>query len=523
MSGFVHSEKVDLFISYSHVDDVPFDGDEAGWVTRLVRNIEKLLAMKLGRREFFDLWMDGRLTGNEPVTELIEGKIRDAAVFVLVLSPGYLASIWCARELEAFRAEVCLRLGELSRVFVVEFGEVERPAELSQPRGYRFWQKDSITDDVAQLGFPKLLPGDEAQYYKLITELASDLDRELRSQRKAIAQSPTSSLASSPTPSPAPSPTPSPTPSPSPAKMQVLSHDAGPTVYLADVTEDLEDLRDGVKNYLNQAGYAILPRSNYPNDLEGYTTALDADLAHAALFVQLLSELPGRKIGDDGLRQVALRLDRATRRDPAIPILQWRSRDLALQRVANEAHLKILKGEAAPGQDLEVMEVDIEEFKAAVKARLAKLLAPPPPPPPRPPDRDYFLFISADALDDGLSTELARCIDSGWSWVGYFPPRRDGDPEQARAYLEQNMKDCDGLVVVYGAAGPDWVTAQLQKARQIAAIRDRGPLKVAVYEGPPEENKNKPIGKLPRMVRVNCRHGLDQVELGRFIESLREA
>jgi len=497
MFGFVNPEKTDVFISYSHVDDVAFDGDEAGWVTRLVRNVEKLLAMKLGRREFFDLWMDGRLTGNEPVTELIEGKIRDAAVFVLVLSPAYLASIWCARELDAFRAEVCGRLADDSRVFVVEFGEVGRPPELSRPRGYRFWRKDSLTDDVAQLGFPRLLPGDEQQYYKLITELASDLERELRRQQRAV--------------------------TPTPAKeVDVLGRGATPTVYLADVTDDLEDMRDAVKSYLNQAGYTILPRANYPNDLDGYTAALDADLARAILFVQLLSELPGRKFGDDGLRQVALLLDRAARCGPPIPILQWRSRDLAWARVTNEAHRKILNGEAVAGRDLEVMEVDIEEFKAALKARITKLTAPPLPPTPRPPNRDYFLFIDADAPDDGLSTELVRFIDAGWSWVGYFPPRCDGDPEQVRAYLEQNLKDCDGLVVVYGAARPDWVTAQLLKARQIAAVRDRGPLKVAVYEGPPEDNKNKPIAKLPRMVRVNCRHGLDQVELGRFIESLRE-
>jgi len=495
MSGFVNPDKTDIFISYSHVDDAAFDGDLAGWVTRLVRNVEKLLAMKLGRREFFDLWMDGRLTGNEPVTELIEGKIKGAAVFVLVLSPGYLASIWCARELEAFRAEVCRRLADDSRVFVVEFGEVERPPELSRPRGYRFWQKDSLTDDVAQIGFPKLLAGDEAQYYKLITELASDLERELRRQKQA-----------------APHP-----------EVVASGPPATATVYLADVTEDLEDVRDGVKSYLNQAGYMILPQANYPDDPDGYTAALDADLARATLFVQLLSELPGRKVRDDGPRKVALCFDRAARRNPPIPILQWRSRDLDWRRVTNEAHRKILKGEVVAGRELEVMEADIEEFKAAVKARITKLTAPPPPPPPRPPNRDYFLFIDADAPDDGLSTELVRFIDAGWSWVGYFPPRCDGDPEQVRAYLEQNLKDCDGLMVIFGAAGPDWVTAQLQKARQIAAVRDRGPLKVAVYEGPPDENKNKPIAKLPRMVKLDCRRGLNNVELGRFIESLRES
>jgi TIR domain len=517
MPGYVHAEKIDIFISYSHVDDQIFDGEEAGWVTRLVRNVEKLLAMRLGRREFFDLWMDGRLTGNEPVNDLIEGKIHDTAAFLLVLSPGYLGSIWCALELATFRAEVARRMGEESRVFVVEFGEIARPAELSQPRGYRFWQKDSLTSDLTQLGFPKLLPEHEPAYYRLVTELASDLERELRRQKAQVQ-------------SPAPlSPTPTPTPalsllvSPSTPIVTEPPPSAAATIYLADVPEDIEDMRDGVKSYLQQAGYEILPRALYPEATDAYTAAVDGDLARSLLFVQLLSELPGRKIGEDGPRKAAFLLDRAARRNPPLPILQWRSRDLDWRRVTNEAHRKVLKGEAVNGRDLEVMEVDIEEFKAAVKARVDKLAAPPPPPSARAPDRDYFLFINADTADDGLSAELVRLIDESWSWIGYFPPRRDGDPEQVRSYLEQNLKDCDGLMVIFGAAGPDWVTAQLQKARQIAAVRDRGVLRVAVCEGPPEDNKNKPIGKLPRMIRIDCRHGLDRAGLGRFIESLREA
>jgi hypothetical protein len=512
MPGFVDSQKIDIFISYSHVDDSAFDGDDAGWVTRLVRNVEKLLAMKLGRREFFDLWMDGRLTGNEPVNELIEGRIRDAAVFVLVLSPGYLGSIWCARELATFRAEVGRKLGDEARVFVIEFTEIARPDELSRPRGYRFWQKDSLTGEVAQLAFPKLVPGDEAAYYRLVTELASDIERELRRLKAGAA----------PAPALAPTPTPSPT-SPPPGPAPEAAPPAAATVYLADVSEDLEDVRDGVKSYLDQAGYAILPRSIYPADPESYAAAVDADMARSTAFVQLLSELPGRKVRDDGPRKAAFLLERAALLQPPIPVLQWRSRDLDWRRVSNDLHRKVLEGSAVPGRDLEVMEVDIEEFKSAVKSRIEAMIAPPPAAAPRVPDRDYFLFINADVPDDGLSAELARLIDESWSWIGYFPPWWDGDPEQVRSYLEQNLRECDGLVVIFGAAGPDWVTAQLQKARQMAAVRQRGALKVAVCDAPPEDNKAKPIAKLPRMVRLDCRHGFDRAGLGRFIESLREA
>jgi hypothetical protein len=283
------------------------------------------------------------------------------------------------------------------------------------------------------------------------------------------------------------------------------------------VTDDLEDLRDGVKSYLIQAGYCVLPRTVYPPDLDGYSKALDADLAGSTLFVQLLSELPGRKFAEDGPRRAALLLEHAARRSPPIPILQWRSHDLDWSRVTNETHLRVLKGEAFEAPDLEVMEVGLEEFKGLVKRRLVEIATPKEA---RPRQGDRFVFINADTPDDPLSEEITHALER-WPWIGYGLPLRDGDPAEIRADLEQNLMDCDAMMVIFGAAQPIWARSQLQMARKLAAVRDKGPLPIAVYEGPPPETKAKLNYRLPRMEVLNCRAGLDGAELRRFIDSLQ--
>ena len=48
-----------------------------------------------------------------------------------------------------------------------------------------------------------------------------------------------------------------------------------------------------------------------------------------------------------------------------------------------------------------------------------------------------------------------------------------------------------------------------------------GEIAVAIYEGPPPETKDKLNFRLPRMAVLNCRSGLVESELDRFIKSLQ--
>ena len=100
--------------------------DRPGWVTTLVLGLEECLARKLGRVDSYDLWRDAKLAGHVELTPEILGRVRDAAVLLLVLSPAYLASEWCRRELAAFHEEIRRRKAARGRVFVVEFDRSTR-------------------------------------------------------------------------------------------------------------------------------------------------------------------------------------------------------------------------------------------------------------------------------------------------------------------------------------------------------------------------------------------------------------
>ena len=103
MSAFVPGYQHDIFVSYAHVDDLTFPGIEAaGWVATLIAGLNVKLSQNLGRSNLFSLWKDEQLSPNKPLTPEILNALKQSATLVIILSPGYMASPWCQREMQTF-------------------------------------------------------------------------------------------------------------------------------------------------------------------------------------------------------------------------------------------------------------------------------------------------------------------------------------------------------------------------------------------------------------------------------------
>src|SRR5262245_27129670 len=116
--GLVSGYNNDVFISYSHIDNQPFGDPGGGWVDIFHEHLQNFVNVHVGRRT--NVWRDRRLTGAEILSDEIEQQLRSSAVLVSVISPGYLQSEWCNRELVGFTKAAQergnLRVGNLQRV-----------------------------------------------------------------------------------------------------------------------------------------------------------------------------------------------------------------------------------------------------------------------------------------------------------------------------------------------------------------------------------------------------------------------
>lgn len=179
--GYVPGFTNDVFISYAHIDDQAVTGD--GWVTdfhrRLIIEVEEALGEKV------QVWRDQRITGATDFTKDLDKQVRGSAILLAILSPSYMNSRWCDWELTGFAGS--RRTGDLwidtkCRALKV----FKRPADvgrlrvLAETEGVSFFTVDSAKNDV-----PHELEASSDLYKHRLAELAHDIGFVLRAMRKS--------------------------------------------------------------------------------------------------------------------------------------------------------------------------------------------------------------------------------------------------------------------------------------------------------------------------------------------------
>jgi hypothetical protein len=479
----------DVFVSYALVDDQPFDtgrsDQSAGWVATLVQHLEKFLAQEIGRREAFTVWKDtSHLRGNDALTEEIETVLKNTAVFIAIISQGYLASAWCQDEARLFTRHFAADLA--GRVFVVERARLDGPAVVPQGltgrRNYRLWYVD---EKEQPRSFAKPMPQEqEMQYFRRVEDLARDIRKKLEAMEGGprVPQSMFRPLTGN-------------------GANGGAAHDVA---FLAEGTDDLEHQRLEVRRYLEQQGVLVLPEADMPLGRTHFEPALDIALARSRVFVQLLGPIPGRRPPDVPEGYGWLQLDRARQR--GMRILQWRSPELNLTHIDWTPHRELLELET-------VQATSLESFKSAVAAALA--------PPPKPPssramaDRP-FVFINTEPRHDDIAAKICAAIGTR---VVLAQPLRTGPAEVVRMDFEQNLIDCDAMVIVY-ADNAGWARAQLRAFVKQTPQRERPVRSIPVIDVPPEPKPELGF-QMTEIVLIDGRSGIGPETLDRLSAALQ--
>lgn len=481
--AFVPGFKHDVFVSYAHADDGP-EPAGPGWVAQFVTFLKASLRSRLGGADDLDVFLDAtHLQANYALGELLAAA-RGSAVFVAVASRSYAEREWTRRELEAFVGAA----GDARRLFSVEVlpldGGQDYPPPLQGRKRMEFWYRD---EPRSRTPMPLSPTHDAAKFTNRVGDLAEQIRGELKTLRAALASAKDVGA----------------TAERSSAGLGVAPAETR-TVLLAQVTEDLAEEREDVRRHLEQFGVQVLPADDYPQGGEAFRAAVTADLARADLFVQLLSGVAGRAPPD--LPEGYLRAQLALAEARGAAVMQWRHPDLDTGRLASAQQRALLGG-------VHVMAVGLEAFKAEVQQRLSKRSPAPKAP------RSSLVFINADRDD----LPIAKALQGEFS-RNAFPvavPSLSGAAEDVRADLEENLVDCDALVLVYGQASPVWVRGQLRLFNRVRRARrpEEPPRVLAIFTGPPSEKED--IGfDLPDARRIDCRDALDLTCLRGIMDAL---
>jgi TIR domain len=429
----------DVFISYAHLDNVPFGEEQKRWVDDFHRDLATRLQHL--RRAPVSIWRDPKLLGNDVFGAEIEERVKDASVLLVVLSPPYSQSEWCRRELELFlrAAEEEHRLQFGSQLVVVKVvkllvDENAVPERLRSTLGYQFYREDPQSGKFREL-FLHPDPEIRRAYWPKIDDVAQDLVRLLEVCAEATQPGP-----------PVP---------------------AGPTVYLAESTSDVARERDLVRRELTARGFRVLPETPLPLCAGDLEQAVDAALEGAVLSVHLLGARYG-VVPEGGERSVGVvQHERAALRQ--IPRVLWIPTGLGAVEESQRAFLEAVRQDPAAGDRVDVLEATLDELKTLVVSRLERPQPKAPAAAPRDAALPPFVYVVSDRADAAEMPALeARLRAAG---LEVAQTAFEGDVTQLREDHEETLRVCDAVLVYWGKGDDLWRRAKL---RDLIRIRGRG-------------------------------------------------
>ncbi|HZF08945.1 MAG TPA: hypothetical protein VFE33_09170 [Thermoanaerobaculia bacterium] len=466
--------ETDVFVSYAHIDDQALAEGQKGWISSFHRALEVRLGQLLGKTP--RIFRDPKLSGNDCFEDRLVERLPRSALLVSVLSPRYVRSDWCTRELREFllasERTGGWRVADKARVFKVVKTPIpleQHPAELQKVLGYEFFTVEPQTGrprELSQLAEPDA----QRQYWARLDDLAHDIS-ELLELLAATG-----------------------------SRAAVAGAERG-FVYLAETTFEMQEKRDAVKREIQGQGFAVLPDRPLPLLAAECAAVARADLARCLLSVHLVGRSYG--IVPEGTAEslVSLQNELAVERashggTDGFTRLLWLPPDLAPEDERQRRFLDHLRTDPRLGNGADLLETPFEDFKATLARRLA------PPPPPRASAttggraaartgggaeegdvrRVYLLCDQRDLAAIGpLESHL---FDQG---IEVVTPVFEGDEAQVRRDHEENLVLCDAALVYYGAGSELWLRQKLRELQKSAGYGRTAPLAAkAIYVAPPD-------------------------------------
>lgn len=451
----------DVFVSYAHIDDQALTEGQQGWISSLHRALEVRLAQLLGKDA--RVWRDPQLQGNDVFPDRLVKGLPKVGVLVSVLSPRYVNSEWCQRELSVFLSAAAAtggaRIGDKLRVFKVVKTPIpreEQPAELQSTLGYEFFTVEQANGRQRELVPTK---DSEGLYWIKLDDLAHDIADLLKilTGRGATSSAPAASKGK---------------------------------VYLAETSKDLKDRRDAVRRELLSQGYTVFPDRELPLVEPDCSTFVREQLAQCKLSVHMVGENYGVVPEDTTQSIVVLQHELAIERAAAAGDfcrLIWMPPNLAIEDERQRKFIDQLENDSRCQAGADILKTPLEDFKTVLHVRLN----PPQPLPrkdPAPSESGQSAVQRVYLICDQRDVDATRpLVDYLFEQFEVTLPVFDGDESQVRREHESNLAECDAVIVYYGAGNELWLRSKLRELQKIAGYgRTKPMLAKAVYVAPPD-------------------------------------
>jgi len=492
-----------LFISYAHLDNQPLPPEQQGWITWFHASLEAFLSMRLGGKT--EIWRDEKLQGNDIFAAEIVTQFPRTAVLVSILTPRYLKSEWCSREVQEFCNSAQHSGGVVvdnkARIFKVIKTPVDTeeslPPVMKDALGYEFFTYES--------GAPlELDPVANPQAYKLkVNKLAWDIVQLLKKLETRTDDNTTGGSAIG----------------------RHAPATAKPTIYLAECSRDRREAREILEGDLRRHGYTVLPDQQLPREEEDYVAAVERLLTRCALSIHLVGESYGAV--PDGPSQksvIVLQNELAVQRSKSGKLARviWLREGTTSTQAQQQAFIKALHQDAEAQFGADLITGDLEELKTSIHATLKQLEKPErerPTAPTAARDRAKLIYLICDRKDRKDTVPVRKfCREHGFD---VEIPAFEGDATALREANQQLLTTCDTVIVFYGAGDEAWKRTVDNELKKMPGYRGGKPLLATyTYLAAPKTSDKEDLLDMEEANLINGLEGFSEAAMDAFMQTM---
>jgi hypothetical protein len=490
--------KKDIFISYAHIDNLPLTPEQKGWITRFHISLEAILSMRRGGN--VRIWRDNKLQGNDVFADEIVEQFEHTAVLVSVLTPRYLNSVWCNREVSEF-CKSAERNGGIvvdnkARVFKVLKAPVDTqeslPTVVKDVLGYEFF----AFEDGAPLELDSAYGETFAQdYNRKIGKLAWDISQLLKRLETDNGSG------------------------------YDLQATAKPAVYLAECSYDRKQAREILEGELRRYGYTVLPDQQLPRDEADYVAAVERLLARCKLAIHLVGGSYGAVLDGPSQKSTAvLQNELAAKRSKsdALKRVIWAPEGTRSEQAQQQAFIDALHQDAEAQVGADLITGDLENLKASIHATLKKLERPEPQLPQEQASaakRARLIYLICNEKDRKATVPLRKfCRGQGFEVA---IPVFEGDAAAVRADHQQLLTNADAIILFYGAGDEAWKRTIDNDLKKMPGYRGGKPLLASyTYVAEPKTTDKEDLIDMEEPNLINGLGDFSDARIAPFVEAI---
>jgi hypothetical protein len=478
----------DIFISYAHLDDVPLDEGAKGWISDFHTLLETRLEQTIGHDIL--IWRDAKLTGNEVFAPEIESQLPALKIMVSIITPRYLGSDWCKREMGAFyRAALAsggISVGNKSRIFKIVKTPVDKDVIEKLPDDihrvfdeildYKFYLQEPATGKFRELSRSSWVDNTIKQEYmnKLddVVQDMANLIKQLNSKGGSVVEK--------------------------------------KKIYLAETSYDLQIYRDNLVRELDEANFTVLPDKNLPFVVDKFTNEVGAYIDQSVLSLHMISST-NYAAQPEGVDKsiVILQNEIAAKKSETgkLKRLIWippatagtTSNEVLVAKQA--AFVNELKSNPEFQTGADILVGPLEEFKQAIFDTIKRMEA------EEEARKAVPAIVNTIVATEGTSVKFVylicnqqdldhtRDIEDHLTNNGFeiLLPLFDGDSAQLRQAHLDNLKICDAVIVYYGTGNYRWLGSMKSDLMRMPALGREKPVaeKIIYIAGPADADKEK--------------------------------